>query len=97
MQIWTVRFASIMRSLESNSDNFYQLAEAEALNFADCQKANLYYQFFPQKFPDREGIVLTNKIYREILYGDQALSPILNGVSPSEIFPRNVNINTSQC
>ena len=67
------------RCLETNSDSFYQLAEAEAQNFTDCNKeqlnflaifgyfhanfltklkANLFYQFFPEKFGEKKGCMV---------------------------------------
>jgi len=58
LSIWVIRFAAMLRCLETNSDSFYQLAEAEAQNFTDCNKANLFYQFFPEKFGDKKGCMV---------------------------------------
>ena len=55
MDVWFARFAAVLRLIETNGENYTQLAETEATQFDTCNHANWFKQFFPLKYPTETG------------------------------------------
>jgi len=58
LDVWFSRFHAVLRLIETNNENYSQLAETEAGQFGCCEQANMFKQFFPlmeEQTPDENA------------------------------------------